>query len=42
MSLIDPDNRASIRVVEKTGSRFVKECDLNGSCCPVYGQAARG
>jgi RimJ/RimL family protein N-acetyltransferase len=40
ISVIDRDNAASIRVAEKIGSTFERECDLNGTQCVIYGQPA--
>lgn len=40
VSLIHPDNHASIRVAEKIGSALEGEHDLNGQTHLVYGQAA--
>ena len=40
ISLIHPDNAASIRVAEKIGSTFEGEHDLSGSPHLVYGQFA--
>jgi RimJ/RimL family protein N-acetyltransferase len=41
ISLIDPDNAASIRVAEKIGARYEGKHDLNGSPHLIYGQAAQ-
>ena len=40
VSLIHPDNAASIRVAEKIGSRPEGQIDVNGTPCVVYGQDA--
>ena len=40
LSLIHPDNHASIRVAQKIGARFEGEYDLNGTRHIVYGQPA--
>lgn len=40
ISLIHPDNAASIRVAEKIGATFEREYDLNGTPHPIYGQTA--
>jgi RimJ/RimL family protein N-acetyltransferase len=40
ISVIHPDNAASIRVAEKIGSTFEGEFDLNGQTCRLYGQDA--
>jgi ribosomal-protein-alanine N-acetyltransferase len=36
ISLIDPDNLASIRVAEKNGMRYVQDHDHKGHLCRVY------
>jgi RimJ/RimL family protein N-acetyltransferase len=41
ISVIHPDNAASIRVAEKIGSTFEGEFDLNGQRCLLYGQDNR-
>jgi RimJ/RimL family protein N-acetyltransferase len=40
ISVIDPDNVASIRVAEKIGATFERKYDLGGTPCLIYGQAA--
>jgi RimJ/RimL family protein N-acetyltransferase len=40
ISVIHPENAASIRVAEKIGSTFEREYDLNGTPHLIYGQAA--
>lgn len=40
ISVIHPDNAASIGVAEKIGSTFEGEFDLNGQTCLLYGQDA--
>ena len=40
ISLIDPDNHASIRVAQKMGASLEGEHDLNGSRHLIYGQFA--
>jgi ribosomal-protein-alanine N-acetyltransferase len=36
ISIIDPDNIASIRVAEKNGMRYEKEIDFHGHRCSLY------
>jgi RimJ/RimL family protein N-acetyltransferase len=38
ISLIHPDNRASIRVAQKLGERFEREIEFNGRTILVYGR----
>ena len=40
LSLIHPDNHASIRVAQKIGASFEREYDLNGTRHLIYGQSA--
>jgi RimJ/RimL family protein N-acetyltransferase len=40
VSVIHPDNAASIHVAEKIGSTFEREEDINGLRCLIYGQVA--
>jgi RimJ/RimL family protein N-acetyltransferase len=40
ISVIHPENAASIRVAEKIGSTFEREYDLSGTPHLIYGQAA--
>lgn len=40
VSVIHPDNTASVHVAEKIGSSFEGEFDLNGQTCLLYGQDA--
>jgi RimJ/RimL family protein N-acetyltransferase len=41
ISLIHPDNRASVRVAEKLGETFEREMDFNGRTILVYGRDNR-
>ena len=41
LSLIHPDNHASIRVAQKIGATLEGEYDLNGTRHLIYGQSAR-
>jgi len=36
ISIIDPENRASIRVAEKNGMTLWKEADYHGKLCSIY------
>lgn len=38
ISLIRPDNLRSIRVAERIGSRLLREAEVNGIHCVIYGQ----
>jgi RimJ/RimL family protein N-acetyltransferase len=38
ISVISPDNRASIRVAERIGSTFEREVDMGGTPQAIYGQ----
>jgi RimJ/RimL family protein N-acetyltransferase len=40
VSVIHPDNGASIRVAEKIGSTFERTENINGIACVIYGQSA--
>jgi RimJ/RimL family protein N-acetyltransferase len=40
VSLIHPENHASIRVAQKIGAIFEEEYDLNGTPHVIYGQDA--
>jgi RimJ/RimL family protein N-acetyltransferase len=40
VSVIHPDNSASIRVAEKIGSTFERTENINGIACAIYGQSS--
>ncbi len=42
ISAINPDNNASIRVAERLGQQYLRDDQLNGAPCRIYGLTRQG